>query len=45
MPATNRQQLMLEAHSSMHAALGRVRQSLREEHAALIQVRPTVLHQ
>ena len=38
-PATDRQQLMLDTHRSTHAAMGRVRRSMREEHALLIQVR------
>ena len=42
--AIDQQPLMLETHRSMHAAMGRVRQSLREEHALLIGVRPVTPH-
>ncbi len=38
-PATERQQLMLDTHRSTHVAMGRVRQSMRDEHALLIKVR------
>ena len=37
-PATDRQQLMLEAHRSTNATMARVQQSLGEEHASLIKV-------
>jgi len=40
LPATDRQQLMLDTHRSTHAIIGRMRQSMREEHATLIQARP-----
>ncbi len=43
-PATDRQQLMLEAHRSAHAAMARLRESVREEHTALMQVPVHVQH-